>query len=62
MLSHQEAINAETSAIHQDVSILHHVIDSGLVTPREAATAAGWEYGLPVIDLDAVRISSLPPV
>ncbi|MFO7909679.1 MAG: type IV-A pilus assembly ATPase PilB [Halomonas sp.] len=60
LLTNDQATHAEAEAIHQDVSILHHVIDSGLVTPREAATAAGWEYGLPVIDLEAVRISSLP--
>ncbi|XGA78679.1 type IV-A pilus assembly ATPase PilB [Halomonas sp. CH40] len=62
LLSNGQAINAEAAAVSQDISILRHVIDNGLVKPNDAATAAGWEYGLPVIDLDAVRISSLPPV
>lgn len=62
LLSNDQAINAEATAVSQDISILRHVIDNGLVKPHEAATAAGWEYGLPVIDLDAVRITSLPPV
>ena len=62
LLSDDQAINAESAAISQDISILRHVIDNGLVKPNDAATAAGWEYGLPAIDLNAVRISSLPPV
>ncbi|MGS2743446.1 type IV-A pilus assembly ATPase PilB [Halomonas sp. LS-001] len=62
LLTDDQAANAERTAASQDISILRHVIDSGLVKPNDAATAAGWEYGLPVIDLDSVRISSLPPV
>lgn len=62
LLSHQEAINAETSASDQEISLLRFLVESGLVAPGDAALSAGQEYGLPVIDLNALRISNLPPV
>ena len=43
------------------MSLLQHVVDSGLVESGAAALAAAWEYGLPVVDLDAIRINALPP-
>ncbi|MDR5898456.1 type IV-A pilus assembly ATPase PilB [Halomonas vilamensis] len=61
LVSHGLLTDAQAAAAEaQDISILRHVIESGMVEPDKAAVAAGWEYGLPVIDLDAVRVSSLP--
>ncbi|WP_355662051.1 type IV-A pilus assembly ATPase PilB [Halomonas salifodinae] len=61
LLSEAAARRAEEEAREEDVSLMAHVIESGLVTPRQAALAAAWEYGLSLIDLDAVRPDSLPP-
>lgn len=61
LLTEAQAATAEATAFDLDISLLQHVVDSGLVDPRQSAIAAGWEYGLPVIDLNAVRLSSLPP-
>ncbi|WP_163557499.1 type IV-A pilus assembly ATPase PilB [Halomonas sp. NO4] len=55
------AERAEQEAREAEVTLLRHVIDAGLVTARRATLSAAWEYGLPIIDLDAVRLSSLPP-
>ncbi|MEA3250331.1 MAG: type IV-A pilus assembly ATPase PilB [Pseudomonadota bacterium] len=52
---------AEQEASRQETSLLKHVIDSGLVTAREATQAAAHEYGLPIVDLDALRKEILPP-
>jgi type IV pilus assembly protein PilB len=61
LLTDAQAATAETTASDLEISLLQHVIESGLVEPNKATLAAGWEYGLPVIDLEAVRLSALPP-
>ncbi|CAN0522040.1 unnamed protein product [Ectocarpus sp. 12 AP-2014] len=61
LLSDAQAAAAETTASDLEISLLQHVIESGLVDPIAATVAAGWEYGLPVIDLEAVRLTTLPP-
>ncbi|WP_163574685.1 type IV-A pilus assembly ATPase PilB [Halomonas faecis] len=60
-LSLAAAERAEQEAREAEVTLLRHVVDAGLVTARRATLSAAWEYGLPIIDLDAVRLSSLPP-
>ncbi|XQU07330.1 type IV-A pilus assembly ATPase PilB [Halomonas sp. LY9] len=52
---------AESTAAELEISLLQHVVDSGLVDPDAAAVAAAWEYGLPVVNLEAIRVSALPP-
>ncbi|TDA95484.1 type IV-A pilus assembly ATPase PilB [Halomonas marinisediminis] len=59
-LSAAAAVRAEREAREGDVSLLHHVIDSGLVPARDATLTAAREYGLPIIDLDAIRLETLP--
>lgn len=61
VLTDAQATVAENTATELDVSLLQHVVDSGLVESGAAALAAAWEYGLPVVDLDAIRINALPP-
>ena len=61
LLTNAQAATAETTASDLEISLLQHVIESGLVDPNKATLAAGWEYGLPVINLEAVRLTSLPP-
>ena len=61
VLTDTQATVAESTATELDMSLLQHVVDSGLVESGAAALAAAWEYGLPVVDLDAIRINALPP-
>ncbi|TVU89257.1 type IV-A pilus assembly ATPase PilB [Vreelandella titanicae] len=61
LLTGAQAATAETTASDLEISLLQHVIESGLVDPIKATLAAGWEYGLPVIDLETVRLAALPP-
>ncbi|MFB9867864.1 type IV-A pilus assembly ATPase PilB [Vreelandella sulfidaeris] len=61
LLTDAQASMAETTASDLEISLLQHVIESGLVDPIEATVAAGWEYGLPVVDLEALRLNTLPP-
>lgn len=60
LLSRPAAERAEYEAREAEISLLQHVIESSLATAREATLCAAWEYGLPVIDLDALRLASLP--
>lgn len=60
-LSHATALRAQEEAQKAETSVLQYVIESDLVTARQATLAAAWEYGLPLIDLDAVRLDYLPP-
>ncbi|WP_372374235.1 type IV-A pilus assembly ATPase PilB [Vreelandella venusta] len=60
-LTDAQATVAENTATELDVSLLQHLVDSGLVKSGAAAQAAAWEYGLPVVELDVIRINALPP-
>ncbi|MCK8068397.1 type IV-A pilus assembly ATPase PilB [Cobetia sp. 1CM21F] len=62
LLEPQAAQLAEQEANEAGESLLLHVIAHGLVTARDATLAAAWEYGLPYVDLDALRIDSLPAI
>ncbi|MFG6666506.1 type IV-A pilus assembly ATPase PilB [Halomonas sp. HNIBRBA4712] len=61
VMTQGQAEVAEGSAAEREVSFLEHVVESGLVSSMDAALAAAWEYGLAVVDLEAIKISSLPP-
>ncbi len=61
LLTRAAAERAEREAGETEVSLLQHVIESGLATARQATLCAAWEYGLPLVDLDALRLASLPP-
>ncbi|WNL43893.1 type IV-A pilus assembly ATPase PilB [Halomonas sp. PAMB 3264] len=52
---------ADTTSAELEISFLEHVVQSGLVGSVDAALAAAWEYGLPVVDLEAIKLSALPP-
>ncbi|WP_168014464.1 type IV-A pilus assembly ATPase PilB [Halomonas salinarum] len=55
------AIRAIKEAEEEDISLMRHVVEHDLVPARQAAFSAAWEYGLPLLDLDALRLDSLPP-
>ncbi|MGO1773523.1 MAG: type IV-A pilus assembly ATPase PilB, partial [Halomonas sp.] len=61
LLSEAQAAAAVADSLNLDISLLQHVVERELVTPAEAAVAAGYEYGLPVINLESVLINALPP-
>jgi len=61
LLSEAAAVRAEAEARETELSLLAHLIETGMVAARQATLTAAWEYGLPIIDLDALRLESLPP-
>ncbi|SEK40884.1 type IV-A pilus assembly ATPase PilB [Halomonas daqiaonensis] len=60
-MSEAAAVRAETEAREGEMSLLQHLIEAGMVPARLATLTAAREYGLPIIDLDAIRLESLPP-
>ncbi|WP_280551854.1 type IV-A pilus assembly ATPase PilB [Halomonas sp. 25-S5] len=61
LLGEAAAVRAESEAREAEMSLLEHLIEAGMVPARKATLTAAWEYGLPIIDLDAIRLESLPP-
>ncbi|WP_072823884.1 type IV-A pilus assembly ATPase PilB [Modicisalibacter ilicicola] len=58
----EEAVRkAEQEADEKSVSLLEHLIDNGRVDAGAATLAAAWEYGLPLISLEALNRELLPP-
>ncbi|WP_193091391.1 type IV-A pilus assembly ATPase PilB [Halomonas colorata] len=60
LLNHDQADKANKASQALDISLLQYVVEHKLVGSITAATAAAYEYGLPVIDLDAVQLQALP--
>ncbi|MGQ7247141.1 type IV-A pilus assembly ATPase PilB [Halomonas sp. V046] len=61
LLGEAAALRAEDEANAKHTTLLRHVIESGLVPARLATEAASREFGLPIIDLDTLDLTSLPP-
>lgn len=61
LLTHEQANRALSAAKVQDVSLLHYVVDHQWVSAESAASAAAKEYGLPLVDLEAIALDALPP-
>lgn len=62
LLTDAQAGMAEKAALDLAISLLQYVIENGVVDPIEATVIAGWEYGLPVINPEALKINALPPI
>nr|WP_299240261.1 type IV-A pilus assembly ATPase PilB [uncultured Halomonas sp.] len=54
------AHHAERQANENGISLLQYVIEHDMLPARDATLAAGREYGLPVVDLDALPLTALP--
>ncbi|HCR96099.1 MULTISPECIES: type IV-A pilus assembly ATPase PilB [Halomonas] len=60
LLSIDQAEKAETASLALGVSLLRYVAEQRLVDASAAASAAAWEYGFPVIDLETLQLEALP--
>lgn len=61
LMTAADARHAEQEAHEVQISLMQHVVESGLVSPRQACVSAAWEYGIPALDLEAWRQDALPP-
>ncbi len=61
LLTDKQAEEAQAQAEALNVPLLRYVVEHELLDASTAAYAAAVEYGLPLIDLEAVAIDTLPP-
>lgn len=54
-------IHAEQQACEDGISLLEQVIKDGLLSTSQATLSAAWEYGLPIINPEILRLDALPP-
>lgn len=52
---------AEQQASEENITLLEHVIESGLLSASQATLSAAWEYGLSIINPESLRLNALPP-
>ncbi|MFZ5654746.1 MAG: type IV-A pilus assembly ATPase PilB [Pseudomonadota bacterium] len=60
LLDEQAAAIAVEEAGRAKVSLIQHLVDARILSAREVAEATAHEFGLPVIDVDAVRLDHCP--
>jgi type IV pilus assembly protein PilB len=56
LLSEEDALRAHEAAARDKIPFISHVVSSGTLAPRDIAHAASQEFGLPLLDLDAVDL------
>ncbi|RUR51485.1 type IV-A pilus assembly ATPase PilB [Vreelandella populi] len=61
LLTPQQVSEAQAAAKNLDISLMHYVVEQQWVSTVSAASAAAKEYGLPLIDLEAIELDALPP-
>ena len=60
LLSETDAHAAFEQALKSKVAFVTHLVKNGIVADRDIAISASEEFGVPLLDLDAIDISSLP--
>lgn len=60
LLSFEKAAEAVQSASKQKIPLISYFVQTKLIDARTLATAASDEFGVPVVDLDALSLDSLP--
>ncbi|RUR31799.1 type IV-A pilus assembly ATPase PilB [Vreelandella nanhaiensis] len=61
LLTPEQVSDAQAAAKNLNISLLHYVVEHQWVSTISAASAAAKEYGLPLIDLEAIALDALPP-
>ncbi len=60
LLGYENAIDATKEAKKKGIPLISHVIHSGLASSRQIANLASQEFGLPLLDLEAISKDMLP--
>ena len=60
LLTELQAQNAQVDATRKRLSFIQHLVDENLVESRPIAVAASQEFGVPLLDLDALDMTDLP--
>ncbi|WP_456376963.1 type IV-A pilus assembly ATPase PilB [Thiolapillus sp.] len=60
LLDMENAVSATKQASKEGMPLVSHVVSSGLASPRQIAILASQEFGLPLLDLEAISKDTLP--
>lgn len=60
LLDEEAAINALTAAQKEKVSFTNYLVSNKILSAKKIAMEASKEFGLPVFDLDAIDLESIP--
>lgn len=60
LLTEAQMMTAYEEAVRQGCSFVRHLIDQKLLDSRRIAVAASHEFGIPLLDLSAIELSTLP--
>ena len=60
LLDEETAINALTASVKEKVSFTSYLVSNKILTASKIAIEASREFGLPVFDLDAIDLESIP--
>jgi type IV pilus assembly protein PilB len=55
LIDEKAMINAMAAAKEANTNLVSHLVANGLANPREIAIAASHEFGVPLLDLDAIQ-------
>ncbi|MDT8283048.1 MAG: type IV-A pilus assembly ATPase PilB, partial [Gammaproteobacteria bacterium] len=60
LLKEESAINALKASLKEKVSFTHYLVTNNILSASKIAMEASKEFGLPVFDLDAIDLESIP--
>lgn len=60
LLDEKVVLDAQTASKKEKVSFSHYLVQNKLIPAKKIAMAAANEFGLPLLDLDAIDIESIP--
>jgi type IV pilus assembly protein PilB len=60
LLDEKIVLDAQTASQKEKVSFSHYLVQNKLIPAKKIAMAAANEFGLPLLDLDAIDIESIP--
>lgn len=60
LLTQEKAAEAVTSANRQKASLISYIVQNRLAEAKAIAASASEEFGIPVIDLDAISLETFP--
>ncbi|WP_456417212.1 GspE/PulE/PilB domain-containing protein, partial [Thiolapillus sp.] len=60
LLDAENAVDATKQASKEGIPLISHVVSKGLASSRQIAILASQEFGLPLLDLEAISKDTLP--
>ena len=60
LLDEKTALEAQSASVKAKKSFSHYLVENKLISAKKIAMAAASEFGLPLLDLDAIEMETIP--